>query len=693
MLRWKIFLVVIAVMLACFKLKAQIGCTTLGQTPSTAFPVCGTDTFSQATVPICTNQSITVPHCPKGPNLDYTDRNPFWYKFTCYTSGTLGFLVTPNNLEDDYDWQLYDITGRNADDVYTDSSLAITGNWSGNTSLESSRGYTGVTGAQTGATSDFICASNPPELGGLPPFSDATTFCKMPAIIIGHTYLLMVSHYTNSQTGYKLSFGGGTAVITDTAPPAIKIANATCDGTQLRVVTNKRMKCVSLALDGSDFSINTTAATIISASGAGCSNSFDMDSVILTFSNALPPGNYTLTMQDGTDDNTLFDNCSSEIPVGSSIPFTIYGRQPTPLDSIVPPQCAPQTLQLVFQKNIKCSSLAKDGTDFKITGPYPVTVATETGNCSSDVTSIVNVVLTAPVVHAGTYTIQLLTGLDGNSIIDECGEETPPSTIEFTVQDTVGAEFTYNIIEGCRVDTIYYFNNGGGSITNWYWNFDTTQTSSEQNPVQYYTIFGDKTASLIVTNGFCSDTSTVNFYLDKDSLRASFNSPVVFCPSEPAMFTDTSMGNIIQWYWSFGNGHTYNGQTPPLQNYYTNKPVQYFPVQLIIESNKQCFDTTVKILKAVNNCSIAVPSAFTPNGDGRNDYLYPLNAYKATNLSFRVYNRWGQLVFETKDWTHKWDGTISNTPQSPGVYVWALEYTNIDTGQKISTKGTVVLIR
>ena len=83
----------------------------------------------------------------------------------------------------------------------------------------------------------------------------------------------------------------------------------------------------------------------------------------------------------------------------------------------------------------------------------------------------------------------------------------------------------------------------------------------------------------------------------------------------------------------------------------------------------------------------------TPNGDGFNDYLYPLNAYKADNLEYNVYNRFGQLVFHTTDWTHKWDGTISGKPQSTGTYVWTLRYTNHDTGKKVFLKGTSVLIR
>jgi len=70
-----------------------------------------------------------------------------------------------------------------------------------------------------------------------------------------------------------------------------------------------------------------------------------------------------------------------------------------------------------------------------------------------------------------------------------------------------------------------------------------------------------------------------------------------------------------------------------------------------------------------------------------------LNAYKADNLEFRVYNRWGQLVFETKDWTKKWDGGINGSPQPAGVYVWMLQYVDHDSGKPFSLKGTAVLIR
>ena len=114
---------------------------------------------------------------------------------------------------------------------------------------------------------------------------------------------------------------------------------------------------------------------------------------------------------------------------------------------------------------------------------------------------------------------------------------------------------------------------------------------------------------------------------------------------------------------------------------------------LIVTNNIGCADTAIQTIGVVNNCYIAVPNAFTPNGDGLNDFLFPTNAYKATNLQFKIFNRFGQLLFSTTNWTQKWDGKFKGQPADPGTYVWLLQYTNIDTGLRIDQKGTTVLIR
>src|SRR4051794_8561011 len=115
------FIVLVVCLLPCIQSFCQ-SCTTLGQNPGTAFPICGSvsDTFRQATVPICGGNTVPAPGCS---NNDYTDKNPFWYRFTCYTSGTLGFVITPNTLAEDYDWQIFDITGRSPNEVFSNPSL------------------------------------------------------------------------------------------------------------------------------------------------------------------------------------------------------------------------------------------------------------------------------------------------------------------------------------------------------------------------------------------------------------------------------------------------------------------------------------------------------------------------------------------------------------------------------------------
>ncbi len=558
------------------------GCTTLGQTPATAFPVCGVNLFNQTTVPTCTNKTVKT-FCNDG--VTYSDANPFWYKFTCYASGTLGFLVTPNVLTDDYDWIMYDITNRDPSTVYDSTNFIVTYNWSGNTSLESARGFTGITGTAPSGTTSLVCATNPKELGGAPPYTDASTINQMPNILVGHTYLLMVSHFSGTnQSGYTLSFGGGTASITDPAIPNYIKASGICGGDKIYIKLSKHIQCKTIALDGTDFSLSPATVAISEAAGYGCSNSFDTDSIIVQLNNPLPPANYSIIQKVGSDGNTLLDNCYNSVVVGTSSSFTI------------------------------------------------------------------------------------------------------------TSQQLIKAAFTYQINYGCKYDTVN-FTMGGQNIVTWSWNFDNTTNSSNVNPSIVYTIYGQHNATLYAANSVCADTATASFNLINAPLKSAFTCDDFTCPNDTVQFTNNSIGNIASWYWDFGNGQISFLKQPPAQKYPYGTNMTDYPIRLSIKDSIGCSDTTYKIIQVAPNCYIAVPSAFTPNGDGKNDYLYPLNAYKAINLTFKVFNRYGQLIFSTTDWTKKWDGTINSIPQQSGTYVWMLEYTDRDTGKKIFQKGTTVLIR
>jgi len=441
-------LLIIALILAGLLAVAREGraqaCTALGQTPSTAFPVCGTNVFVQTSVPPCSNGVVPTPTCSAPPI--YTDLNPYWYKFTCFTPGTLGFLINPNNPDDDYDWELFDVTGLSPDAVYSNAQ-AVASNWSG---------LTGNTGTSASASALYECASqninnhinNPP------------IFSKMPNLVQGHQYLLMVSHYSGSdQSGYKLSFGGGTASITDTTPPAISSASPICDGTRIRIALNKQMECSTLAADGSDFTLSPSPAgvKIVGAYAVNCAG-FDLDTLVVVTNGPLPSGDYSIITKTGTDGNTLLDICGTPVPVGQSVSFHMVQPGPTPMDSIAPVGCAPDILQLVFKKEIECSTIASDGSDFTVLGSTPVTVIGAYGQCDTgNRTYRVLVKLSAPLLKAGSYRIYLAPGSDGNTLIDECGFLSPPGSLPFTTGDTVSAKLmTDQILLGCKADTIIY---------------------------------------------------------------------------------------------------------------------------------------------------------------------------------------------------------------------------------------------
>ena len=671
------YFVVLSILIFHAKLSSGQACTNLGQTPSTAFPVCATTVFHQASVPICATVNIFVPGCSTQPGgASYQNKNPYFYKFTCYASGTLGFLITPLAANEDYDWQLWDVTGQNPEAIFTNTSLVVTGNWAGT--------Y-GPTGASATGVNFIQCGSDP--AANLP------TFAAMPNLIVGHEYILMISHFTDGQSGYDLSFGGGTAVITDPNIPHLGSAKADCDGTKITVKLNKKVKCTSITANGSEFSLLPAIATITSALPDSCGFGFDFDEITLTLSAPLPNGNYSLVINNGSDGNTLRDNCDNVIPAGENIPFTYFKPQPIFADSVGKPGCAPDSIKIYFPKKIDCSTIAANGSDFSVSGPSPVNVIGALGNCINNKTDYIIVKFSAPIATKGTYTVSLKAGSDGNVVIDECGQETPLQTLSFTTVDTVSADFLYDISFGCLKDTVFFAHDGAHDVNFWRWKINNFPPVSTQATSIIASASSTNNVSLFVSNGVCTDSTSVVVKLDNE-VKASFTADDIICPEDKLSVTNTSTGSIDTWRWTYGSIGTSSLKDPPPFLFPTLSREIKYPVKLVVTNLALgCSDSATKIVTVLDFCTTDIPTAFTPNNDGLNDKFGPHNALKADNYEFKVYNRWGQLVFRSTNWKDRWDGTIKGISQQPGVFVWMLSYTNKDSKQKVFKKGTVTLIR
>jgi gliding motility-associated-like protein len=212
----------------------------------------------------------------------------------------------------------------------------------------------------------------------------------------------------------------------------------------------------------------------------------------------------------------------------------------------------------------------------------------------------------------------------------------------------------------------------GGGFSNYLW--------STGGSARTITVNGTGIFSVIVTDQHgcrSSDTTIITTYL---ALPASF------LPADTAI---CSYGTLVlkslqifnQYLWST------NSTAPSVT---INQPGTYW---LQVTDNKNCVGKDTIIVNP-KEClkGLFVPSAFTPNRDGKNDIFKPLLFGKVKQFHFTIYNRWGQRIFETEQLDKGWDGNVSGMQQDSNVFVWICIYELEGEGTK-TQRGSFVLIR
>lgn len=163
------------------------------------------------------------------------------------------------------------------------------------------------------------------------------------------------------------------------------------------------------------------------------------------------------------------------------------------------------------------------------------------------------------------------------------------------------------------------------------------------------------------------------------------NNPSVV--QEPVYFSDftTPVGNIAQWYWDFGDDGSSDEQAPV----HTYQQAGIFSIKLTVIDFAGCIDTLRKEIDVT--LLPQLPGAFTPNGDGVNDLLF-VKGGPFEKMLFRVYNNWGELIWETSDQNLGWDGRKNGVEQPVGVYIWTL-VVDMYNNRQVRKNGDVTLIR
>jgi gliding motility-associated-like protein len=283
------------------------------------------------------------------------------------------------------------------------------------------------------------------------------------------------------------------------------------------------------------------------------------------------------------------------------------------------------------------------------------------------------------------------TGENGNLyhviISGDCaGSVTSAAAILVVVKPVASFSFQ-NYCEGVPVAFTNTSTALGTGPVKYTWNFGDGTSSTLTDTKHTFTNAGSYTVQLIATPVGCpflSDTTEKKVVIEKavagvrlPTVNAIANRNIVLQPRDFAVYYKwgTTDGSI---------NSTFKSPEVKLQKEQT--------VFVNMEFPSGCITTDTLLVRFFKNDDVFVPSAFTPDGDGHNDYLKVIMVQASQLRSLRVFNRWGNLVFETNDPSKGWDGNWKGEKQRGETYLWYCEAIGHD-GKIIKKSGNVTLIR
>lgn len=337
-------------------------------------------------------------------------------------------------------------------------------------------------------------------------------------------------------------------------------------------------------------------------------------------------------------------------------------------------------------------------------------------NAGNDVTLCANSTGTnqlgqAPVAGI-SYSWSPVTGLSNAAISNPTFDATVPGVTNYTltaataggcsttdnVTVTINAlpiiMFNSNITSGCNPQEIT-FNNTTANSSNCTWNFEGYGSQNTCGTViQNYTGDGTFDVSLTVTdlNG------CVNTLLNNDMITifpqpdAGFSAtPTVLSTYNPFVSTDNYSVNAANYSWDFGDGFTSNGFNP--SHTYPDEAGSYTIV--LYATNGICIDSAQVTIEVKDELTWYVPNSFTPDGDEYNNVFLPIfnDAFDKQSYTMMIFDRWGEVLFETHDTTVGWDGTYNGQLCKEGAYTWKIVIKQKVKDYRIDLNGHVNILK
>jgi gliding motility-associated-like protein len=463
--------------------------------------------------------------------------------------------------------------------------------------------------------------------------------------------------------------------------------------------------------------------------GGGASNSITTNAA----------GEYTITgLAEGTYiDFTVTEATCSECSTTENVTITLTDPLPPAVDAGADMQvCENESITLTALNpdaaNISWNNGVTDGVAFvQPVGSTTYTVTAELANCFAT-DDVIVVVAPTPNVSGGMFT-EVCEGeqvtLSGsgaatyvwdNGVVDGVPFTQPLGTETYTVTGTSifgcvataqvqvrvlpvpVVSFTSNTREGCAPEEINFISTTGGVSNQCTFTIGGNVVLTGCNVSNIFTEAGcyDVNLEVELTNG-CSANETIidyicvddypiaDFSIDPEEL-STFNNEIDF--------TNESIG-AVTYDWSFGD-NTYSNSINPIHEYSVlGNPAEFiYDVKLIAYSDLGCADSIIGELPFYEDLIYNIPNTFTPDGNLYNETFKPVftSGFDPLEYNLKIYNRWGELIFESNDPAYGWDGSYgsSQTIYAPdGTYLWKVSFKKLKDDENVEVIGSVNLLR
>ncbi|MHC1706654.1 MAG: PKD domain-containing protein [Bacteroidales bacterium] len=329
--------------------------------------------------------------------------------------------------------------------------------------------------------------------------------------------------------------------------------------------------------------------------------------------------------------------------------------------------------------------------------PYPQ-LGQDVAICEGDSVLLTPGTFTSYQWSTGSDQPQLIADLHGTYWVDVFNEYgcTGSDTLYLTVNPVPQVSFDFDPAVGCEPFEVNFLNYTQPQNVAYIWHFGDGKSSTEINPLHTYTIPGTFTVILeAIGTGDCSSSDTF-----PDAIRVFKTPKAAFYPKpEMVSILDPQVEFIDLSYfaekyeWDFGDGSPYSSEINPVHQY---QDTGYYTVRLITSTQAECADTAYDQIRVKGFFTLYVPNSFTPNHDGKNDVFGPLGEGwgKYKKFSMEIFDRWGEMIYQTSDPSAHWNGGKNNTGTicQDGVYLYHIRLQPEDENIR-EYKGYVMLLR